>query len=700
MSAPSPPLPPAPPAAVPPPAAVVRKQRGPLSRLMARGFLLVVLAVGAVAFAPTLIGRTGLRHQLFAFARPGLPEGITIGEATLGWFSPVVFRDLRIPDLQGQTLLTCAEIRTDRPLWELASTPDDVGRIILTGLNCQVQLHASGSNLGDILARLKSTPARRTPPRVRLECHQAQVGLTDASGVPVFACAEIEAVFDDLRQGDAPATATFSTVTTYPSTQGRAELAAAWSPPMTDEQVIGPGVLDFRLVRWPLDPLQPWVHEPLGAAALAGELSLRINSRWDALAATGGAAELRLLVENLNAALQPADPVAALQTFQTQNAELTLQGIYDGTADRLTLVNSNFTSEWASGAVQGTLSDLRGQCVSDITGDVILQLANAQQWLPPGLAREVRIEGIETRRIAIRGALRPDAPPTANASFPTPLAVEAAIAWKLLEAFGLTSPDAELHIAYAADRVTPTPTRVPVSGGRIASLPAVELAETGPRLQFFGQPLLEGIAFNEAMCRSWMRYLSPLLANTTSIDGTFTLTVDAGTVPLEQWLRTALSGTLAIQSARVGPGPLTQQILGLVQQIRGLAERRGPLAGDDAGQWLTIQEQQVHFAVRDGRVEHSDLRLLVGPISIESRGSVGLDDESLDLLLVIRFPESWFENRPLLASLRGDGLKVPIRGTLTQPQVESRPLLEFGRGIGVRAADGLLRKLLEREQRQ
>jgi hypothetical protein len=143
---------------------------------------------------------------------------------------------------------------------------------------------------------------------------------------------------------------------------------------------------------------------------------------------------------------------------------------------------------------------------------------------------------------------------------------------------------------------------------------------------------------------------------------------------------------------------LTEQILGVIQQIRGVAERRSPGANpaEQFPQWLTINEQHVAFAVRGGRVEHRDLQLMIGPVSLDSRGSVGLADDSLDLQLRIRFPDSWFANRPVLAQLRGDGLVIRIRGTLSQPRVESRPLLEFGRGIGAKAVDGVLRRLLER----
>jgi hypothetical protein len=191
------------------------------------------------------------------------------------------------------------------------------------------------------------------------------------------------------------------------------------------------------------------------------------------------------------------------------------------------------------------------------------------------------------------------------------------------------------------------------------------------------------------------------MAGATSLDGTFSIGVDAGELPLRDWDQGGLSGTLQIHSVRVGPGPLSRPILGLVQQIRGAAERGGPSAAGPArelpDEWLIATDQEVRFAIRNGAVEHSRMLFQAGPVTIESTGAVGIRDEALAVDLRIRFPDQWFENRPLLARLRGEGIVVPIRGTLTQPQVEARPLLEFGRGVGLRAAEGWLQRLRERE---
>ena len=679
--------------------------RSLISRLARRAFWLLIVLAAIVATLPTLVARTELRHEIFSVLRPGVPEGIKVDAASLGWFSPVVLRNVSVPDLQGRRLITMDRIQTDRPLWELATRPEDVGRITLSGLDIHIEQHADGSNLGDVLARLQTTPPRRSRPRVRLEVHNAQLEMADESGSPLLACASIDGHFDDLRHGDTPATAALTAATLQPSPNGRFDGSVTWTPASRDNEVVGPGNLEVQLTEWPLDAVAPIIERLIGVQAFAGEVTLAVGAKWDALATDGGKVEFGLDVVNFDALLSTTES-SPPQPVQAQNARLHLRGQYDGVRDRLELVDSRLDTQWAAGGIRGALTKLRGPCLCDLTGDLTLKLDALPNLLPPTVREEVEITGLETRRIRLFGPLRPTTAATPDEAHavaneqPDELIVETTLLWSLIEAYGVSSPNGELAVRYHRDHLTLEPTDVPLSSGRVTSLPNLRLGGETPVLEFDGQPLLQRIAFSDELCRGWMRYLSPLMANATSVDGSFSLRVDEASIPTDRLAHGDLEGTLSIHSARVGPGPLTKQLIGIIQQFRGIAERQPPAMREQPDGWLTIADQDVRFGIRKGRVDHQNLTLQIGPAAIESSGSVGIVDDSLDLLLVVHFPESWFENRPLLAQLRGDGLRIPIRGTLNQPQIDARPLRDFGRGIGLRAADGLLRRLLERPDRE
>ena len=93
--------------------------------------------------------------------------------------------------------------------------------------------------------------------------------------------------------------------------------------------------------------------------------------------------------------------------------------------------------------------------------------------------------------------------------------------------------------------------------------------------------------------------------------------------------------------------------------------------------------QEIEWSLRDGRVRHEGLRLQVGQLELTSSGSVGLD-QSLDVVLGFKIPDSWLTGRPLLASLRGQTLFVPLEGSLENMDLKT--------GVLVRVNEQLLRQ--------
>src|SRR5947209_13971223 len=63
---------------------------------------------------PIVLAWTPLRNRALSMALPGLNGTITSGGASLGWFSPVEFRDVEIRDAAGNRLASAAAIRTDK----------------------------------------------------------------------------------------------------------------------------------------------------------------------------------------------------------------------------------------------------------------------------------------------------------------------------------------------------------------------------------------------------------------------------------------------------------------------------------------------------------------------------------------------------------------------------------------------------------
>ena len=84
--------------------------------------------------------------------------------------------------------------------------------------------------------------------------------------------------------------------------------------------------------------------------------------------------------------------------------------------------------------------------------------------------------------------------------------------------------------------------------------------------------------------------------------------------------------------------------------------------------FLSFPQQDVPFEVRNGVVEHRGLKVDLGELQITTKGTVNLTTEEYDLTASVAFPDNLLQGRDgLLASLRGQPLEIPIRGSFSRP---------------------------------
>jgi len=172
-----------------------------------------------------------------------------------------------------------------------------------------------------------------------------------------------------------------------------------------------------------------------------------------------------------------------------------------------------------------------------------------------------------------------------------------------------------------------------------------------------------GTVFNRTpitpqMCDDMLKYIAPVLAEATNISGEFSIELDGWRLPAEEPKAGRGSGRLTVHSIDVSPGPLVRSIaraLGLPASVR-LADK-----------------SVVDFEMADGRVEHRGVEFGIGQLRVRTHGSVGLD-ETLDIVAEIPIPSDLFADRPALGMLSGKTIKIPIRGTLSEPKVDAAAL--------------------------
>lgn len=181
--------------------------------------------------------------------------------------------------------------------------------------------------------------------------------------------------------------------------------------------------------------------------------------------------------------------------------------------------------------------------------------------------------------------------------------------------------------------------------------------------------LVDHVELTTDICQDLLKFIAPVLAETSRVEGSFSLEMATCHAPLRDVGQGNISGALIIHSMTAGPGPIATSILnlfGVPDEIR------------------LIEESRVDYLVKDHHVHHSGLRFEAGELVVETSGSVGLD-ETLDMVALVTLPTVDEPQRPVGRALSGRQIRVPIRGTLDKPKIFAD---------GIKASNGPLAELL------
>lgn len=144
-----------------PAAPAVRKPRRWLRRFAV--LLVALLVLGW--FAPTLLVRAGLLNTVVAKATAKLNGTVTVGGASLGWFSPVVLHDVKLLDANGRPVLTAPTVESSKSLLSLARSQADLGTFTLDGPQVEVVAGKDSTNLEEVLGNYLNDSSPSTGPR-------------------------------------------------------------------------------------------------------------------------------------------------------------------------------------------------------------------------------------------------------------------------------------------------------------------------------------------------------------------------------------------------------------------------------------------------------------------------------------------------------------------------------------------------------
>lgn len=142
---------------------------------------MLAAVVAGVWFAPAAVVLTDLRDLPLDRIFAGIDGRITSRAAAWRWWGGIEYRDVRLCDSLGRTLVAVPQVVVDRGLLGLALHPADLGAVRLVGAEALIEVRRGGSGIEDVLAPWLAggRPDRGLPVSFELELVDAAVELVD-----------------------------------------------------------------------------------------------------------------------------------------------------------------------------------------------------------------------------------------------------------------------------------------------------------------------------------------------------------------------------------------------------------------------------------------------------------------------------------------------------------------------------------------
>jgi translocation and assembly module TamB len=223
------------------------------------------------------------------------------------------------------------------------------------------------------------------------------------------------------------------------------------------------------------------------------------------------------------------------------------------------------------------------------------------------------------------------------------------------------------------------PIETTLNGGKLRLQPNFKLEPMPIEMILMSGPLLEKAKITPAMCAGALGYALPVLANVAEAEGSISLTLERGRLPITAPTAGELKGTITLHHVKVGANPVLRELSRLL--------KIPPPTG-------MVGESQVAFHLVEGQVHHSGLEMAFADFTVKSSGAVGLDG-SLAIVLETQIPPRRAAAAKLTPVQAKQTIRIPIGGTLDHPRADARALESLTSVLGRSVLENELNKLFQ-----
>ncbi len=252
----------------------------PWLTLFAIGMLAALALVWA---APWVIASTPLLGALVSRAVGGLNGSVTVGQASLGWLSPIVVQDVTVADSSGKSLLQIKGARTEKSLLALLLNARDLGKLRVEQPALELVLSDNSSNVEGLLGKLlngdSSTSTKRTA--VSLEVIDGSLTLRDTSSGGQWNIKELNSVLSIPAESTWPTEATIVAQLEQQGVRRPLQLSvSAQDVQTTDGPLVSTGKVVAKTDHFPLSAVQAVARRFVGDLVIAGDLTTALELEW------------------------------------------------------------------------------------------------------------------------------------------------------------------------------------------------------------------------------------------------------------------------------------------------------------------------------------------------------------------------------------------------------------------------------------
>ncbi|WP_149497414.1 hypothetical protein [Roseiconus lacunae] len=384
--------------------------------------------------------------------------------------------------------------------------------------------------------------------------------------------------------------------------------------------------------------------------------------------------------------------------------------LYDPESGSLKLGAQQFACDWFAGSLTGAMTPIEGGTEVTLSGPSRIKLDLLATRLSELFGASINADGIHESELTVKASIPDQDDMTYD--------IRTDVGWQRCDIAGVRLGQAKLPLRITETAIRIDRSTVPVLDIAPATVTSIQAnsPEAAPAQATFGlsidltQPStivqldqgtsIQSLRISPQAAASWLKYLTPLAAGAAQVEGIASATFDECIIRTDDPAASVIRGNLEIGQMTLSSGPLANQLIQGVRQVKSMAQLTGGQAQSvESKTLIEMPPQTVPFALADAAVVHQRMYFKIDNAELMTSGRVGLDSQ-LALVAQVPLNANWLGSD--LKGLAGQNLAFPISGTISRPRLDEtavrRVMAELvpkaGAEVIQNRLDGLIQKQL------